>query len=177
MNMELIKKNWNTYKTILSRLEDENISTLLEELGERICLAPANSNNKQYGCYPGGIVVTSTKLAKAMQALNEFHGTPVDIKSIYKVGLLHDIGRLGTIESDWLLPQDSDWHREKLGNEFKINFDLPKLTHLQRTLFLLNHFQVKLTEEEYFAFVSLDERDAKNTLGALLLHARDMLEE
>lgn len=177
MNMELIKKNWNTYKTILSRLEDQNILTLLEELGERICLAPANSNNKQYGCYPGGIVVTSTKLAKAMQALNDFHGTPVDIKSIYKIGLLHDIGRIGTIESDWLLPQDSDWHREKLGNEFKINFDLPKLSHLQRTLFILNHFQVKLTEEEYFALVSLDERDAKNTLGALLLHARDMLEE
>ena len=148
MNMELIKKNWNTYKTILSRLEDENISTLLEELGERICLAPANSNNKQYGCYPGGIVVTSTKLAKAMQALNEFHGTPVDIKSIYKVGLLHDIGRLGTIESDWLLPQDSDWHREKLGNEFKINFDLPKLTHLQRTLFLLNHFQERKCQDQ-----------------------------
>ena len=90
---------------------------------------------------------------------------------------LHDIGRLGTIEADWLLPQDSDWHREKLGNEFKVNFDLPKLTHLQRTLFLLNHFQVRLTEEEFFALVSLDERTAKNTLGALLLHARDMLEE
>ena len=177
MEIDVIKKNWNTYKTILSRLEDENINTLLENLGERICIAPANSNNKQYGCYAGGIVVTSTKLAKAMQALNEFHGTPVDIKSVYKIGLLHDIGRLGTIEQDWLLPQDSDWHREKLGNEFKINFDLPKLTHLQRTLYLLNYFQVKLTEEEFFALVSLDEREAKNTLGALLLHARDMLEE
>ena len=177
MDMEIIKKNWATYKTILSRLEDDNINTLLESLGERICIAPANSNNKQYGCYPGGIVVTSTKLAKAMQALNEFHGNPVDIKSVYKIGLLHDVGRLGTIEADWLLPQDSDWHREKLGNEFKVNFDLPKLTHLQRTLFLLNHFQVKLTEEEFFALVSLDERTAKNTLGALLLHARDMLEE
>lgn len=177
MDMETIKKNWNTYKTILSRLEDENINNLVEELGERLCLAPANSNNKQYGCYPGGIVVTSTKLAKAMQALNEFHGSTVDIKSVYKIGLLHDIGRLGTVDSDWLLPQDSDWHREKLGNEFKINFDLPKLSHLQRTLFLLNHFQVKLSEEEYFALVSLDERESKNTLGALLLHARDMLEE
>ena len=177
MNMDLIKKNWNTYKTILERLDDTNISNLLEELGQRVCIAPANPNNKQYGCYPGGIVVTSTKLAKAMQALNEFHGSKVDIKSVYKIGLLHDLGRLGTIESDWLLPQDSDWHREKLGNEYKVNFDLPKLTHLQRTLFILNHFQVKLSEEEYFALVSLDERDAKNTLGALLLHARDMLEE
>lgn len=177
MDMEIIKKNWNTYKTILNRLEDNNIDNLIDNLGERLCVAPANSNNKQYGCYPGGIIVTSTKLAKAMQALNEFHGGTVDIKSVYKIGLLHDIGRLGTIESDWLLPQDSDWHREKLGNEFKVNFDLPKLSHLQRTLFLLSHFQIQLSEEEFFALVSLDERDAKNRLGALLLHARDMLEE
>ena len=44
-------------------------------------------------------------------------------------------------------------------------------------MFLLNQFQVKLTEEEFAALVSLDEREAKNTLGALLLHARDMLED
>ena len=109
------------FKTILSRLEDDNINGMLDHLGERLCLAPANSNNKQYGCYPGGIVATSIKLAKAMQSLNDFHGNPADIKSVYKIGLLHDIGRLGTVEDDWLLPQDSDWHREKLGNEYKMN--------------------------------------------------------
>ena len=177
MKMEIIKKNWNTFKTILNRLDDENIDAMLEKIGERICLAPANPNNKQYGCYPGGIVVASTKLAKAMQALNEFHGTPVDIKSVYKVGLLHDIGRIGTLSDDWLLPQDSDWHREKLGNEFKVNTELPTMPHLHRTLLLLNQFQIKLSEEEFTALVSLDDRDAKNTLGALLLHARDMLED
>ena len=123
MNTDVIKKNWNTYKTILNRLEDKNIDNLLEELGQRLSLAPANHNNKMYGCYPGGIIVTSTKLAKAMQALNDFHGEPVNIKSVYKVGLLHDIGRLGTLSDDWLLPQDSDWHREKLGNEFKMNME------------------------------------------------------
>ena len=177
MDMEIIKKNWGTYKTILNRLEDEQIDAMLEKIGQRLCLSPANPNDKQYGCYPGGIVVTSTKLAKAMQALNEFHGNPVDIKSVYKVGLLHDIGRIGTLSDDWLLPQDSDWHREKLGNLFKVNADLPNMSILHRTMLLLNQFQVTLTEEEFTALVSLDERDAKNTLGALLLHARDMLED
>lgn len=177
MDMEIIKTNWNTYKTILGRLGDENIDNMLESVGERLCLAPANNNNKQYGCYAGGIVGTSTKLAKAMQALNEFHGNPVDIKSVYKVGLLHDVGRLGTLTEDWLLPQDSDWHREKLGNMFKYNVELPMMTHLHRTMLLLNQFQIKLTEEEFYGLASLEDRIAKNKLGALLLHARDMLEE
>ena len=112
-----------------------------------------------------------------MQALNEFHGNPVDIKSVYKVGLLHDVGRLGTLTEDWLLPQDSDWHREKLGNMFKYNVELPMMTHLHRTMLLLNQFQIKLTEEEFYGLASLEDRIAKNKLGALLLHARDMLEE
>ena len=55
--------------------------------------------------------------------------------------------------------------------------ELPRMSHLHRTMLLLTQFQIKLTEEEFTALVSLDERDAKNTLGALLLHARDMLED
>ena len=37
MKMEIIKKNWNTFKTILNRLDDENINAMLEKIGERIC--------------------------------------------------------------------------------------------------------------------------------------------
>ena len=36
MDMENIKKSWATYKTILTRLEDDNINGMLEEIGERI---------------------------------------------------------------------------------------------------------------------------------------------
>ena len=177
MDIEIIEKNWETYSGILSRLNDENINNLVEALGDRLCLAPANPCNKDWGCYPGGLVVVSTKLAKAMQALNEFHNTPCDIKSVYKIGFLHDIGRLGSLTENWLFEQDSEWHREKMGMEFKPNMELPKLTHLQRTFLFLNHFQVKLSEEEFLALVSLENKEAKNSLGALLLHARNMLEE
>ena len=34
MDTEIIKKNWNTFKTILNRLDDENINTMLDELGQ-----------------------------------------------------------------------------------------------------------------------------------------------
>ena len=122
MDIEIIEKNWNNYSQILGRLQDENIDRMIETLGDRLCIAPANGRNTDYGCYGGGLVHTSIMLARSMQALNEFHQNPCDVKSIYKIGFLHDIGRLGTLTQDWLITQDSDWHREKLGNEFKINF-------------------------------------------------------
>lgn len=177
MDLEIVKKNWNTYQTILNRLEDNNINEMLNKIGDRICLAPANYQKDQWGAYPGGIVVIGIRLAKAMQALNEFHGNICDIKSIYKIGLLHDIGRIGTLEDDWLLAQDSDWHKDKLGHVFKENTELPNLTHLQRTLLLLNQFQIQLQEDEFLALLSLEDRVSRNNLSSLLLHARNMLEK
>lgn len=170
-----IKRNWKIFSTILNRLEDTQIDNLLETLGQRLAVSPSNQTKGQYGSYAGGLVETSTKLGKAMQALNEFHGNPVDIKSVYKVGLLHDIGRLGTLTDDYFLQQDSDWHREKLGHMFKVNSEI-KTTHLQRTLFILSQFQIVLSEEEFNALLGLDDKEAKNQLGAILLHARNMLE-
>ena len=177
MDMNVIKSNWKTYQLILDRLDDDNITAMVNKLGDRLILAPANFQADEWGAYPGGLVVIQTKLAKAMQALNEFHGNICDVKSIYKVGLLHDIGRIGTFEDEWLLPQDSDWHKEKLGHVFKVNKEMPPMTHLQRTLMFLNSFQVKFSTEEYMALLSLEDRIPKNNLGSLLLHARNMLEK
>jgi len=170
-----IKKNWKFFSTLLNRLEDDNINNFIESLGQRLAISPANQIKGQYGAYAGGLIESSVKLGKSMQALNNFHGNPCDVKSIYKVGLLHDIGRLGTMDQDFFLLQDSDWHREKLGHQFKVNYSL-KTTHLQRTLFLLSQFQVVLSEEEFTALLGLDDGEAKNQLGAILLHARNMLE-
>ena len=175
ISVQDIERNWTIFSTILNRLEDPKIDSLLETIGQRLILVPFNNNRSQNGSYAGGLVEISTKLGKSMQALNEFHGKPCDIKSVYKIGLLHAIGKLGTLSHDYFLEQDSDWHREKLGHMFKINPDI-KTTHLQRTLFILSQFQIVLSEEEFNALLSLEDRKAKNQLGAILLHARNMLE-
>lgn len=174
ISFEDIKKNWATYTGILGRLKDPQINSLLETLGQRLALCPANQITGQYGAFAGGLVATSLQMGKDMQALNEFHGNPCDIKSIYKIGFLHDIGRVGTMERDFFLDQDSDWHREKLGHQFKINQTI-QTTHIQRTLFLVNQFQIVLTEDEFDALLSVDDNEAKNQLGAILLHVRNML--
>lgn len=174
LSFDDIKKNWATYTGILGRLKDDQLNALLDGLGQRLALSPANQTTGQYGAFPGGLVATSLQMGKDMQALNEFHGNPCDIKSIYKIGFLHDIGRVGTMERDFFLEQDSEWHREKLGHQFKINSTI-QTTHIQRTLFLVNQFQIVLSEEEFDALLSVDDNEAKNQLGAILLHVRNML--
>jgi len=173
-DFEKVESNWKSYSSLLGRFKDDGINNLLEALGERLCVAPANPREEQYGCYPGGLLDSSLKIATTMKKLRGFHGCDVPVASILKVGLLHDIGRIGSLTTEWLTEQDSDWHHER-GFHFKQNYDLTEKTHIQRTLFFLQHFGVKLDDQEYDAMVSLDDQVSRNNLASFLIHSRNML--
>jgi hypothetical protein len=86
-----------------------------------------------------------------MRKLNEIYELNIPTESIIKVGLFHDLGKVGDLEDDLFLEQDSSWHREKLGQMFKYNEDVEKMSISHRTLWILQNFGIKLTREEWVA--------------------------
>jgi hypothetical protein len=150
-NFEKVQSNWSTLEKLLSRLEDENINNMLDELGERLAIAPASQKTDQVGCFPGGLVQHALDVTISMKNINESLGFDIPINSILRVGLLHEIGKLGNLEHDLFVEQESDWHREKLGQMYKFNEDLDRMSTSHRTLYLLQHFGVKLSSDEWIA--------------------------
>jgi hypothetical protein len=148
---EQIKSNWEMYEKLCSRLSDHNMTEMLDTLGNRIAMCPASSKEDQYEARPGGLVSHSLKVTSNMRSLNDAMSLGVPIASILKVGLLHDLGKVGDLDQDLFVDQDSDWHREKLGQVYKFNEDLNKMSTSHRTLYLLQHFGVQLTKEEWLA--------------------------
>ena len=71
-----------------------------------------------------------------------------------KVSLLHEIGRIGDLDHDLYVAQDSDWHREKLGQHFKYNDNCPKMSISHRTLWLCSYLNIDLTQDEYLSIVT-----------------------
>ena len=61
----------------------------------------------------------------------------------------HDLGKVGDLEEDYYIPQDSDWHRKNQGSIFKHNPKLQYMSVTDRAIFLLGHFQIPMTEWEY----------------------------
>jgi len=173
-DFEMVESNWKAYSKLLGRFKDTHINNLIDTIGERLCVSPANPREEQYGCYGGGLVDTTLKITTTMKKLSSFHEFKVPVSSILKVGLLHDIGRIGTLEKVWLSEQDSDWHYER-GFHFKQNYDLSEKNHTQRTLYLLQHFGVRLSEEEYDAILSIEDHCARNQTSSLLIHSRNIL--
>ena len=67
------------------------------------------------------------------------------------VSLFHDWGKIGSLDDALYLPQTSDWHYER-GMVYRNNNELvPYMDVSDRSLWLLQHFGVRLTCDEFVA--------------------------
>ena len=151
-----LEQLWKQYSSLLKSTFKNEYSAciLLEALGERMILTPSSRFVHDPGCEPGGMIKISLKVAQQAVKLMEAYDIPLEMKkSIVKIALLHDIGKVGDLEHNWLVPQDSDWHREKQGAHYKFNEaeGQQRMSVTHRTLYLLQHFGMQLTREEWIA--------------------------
>ena len=102
----------------------------------------------------------------------------------------HDLGKVGDLYNEYYTPNESDWHRKNQGLIFSHNGDLQFMTVTDRALFLLQHFGIPLTENEYIGLRLTDglyeeankpyyigyspDRQLKSNI-AYILHQADMM--
>ena len=94
---------------------------LLEFLGEDLFVAPASTSLDMYGAYPGGLLehifVASKYAVKVNSILPE--SLQQDISSLLKCTILSQIGKVFLFK-----PNESEWHRNKLGKMYEFSDDL-----------------------------------------------------
>jgi len=151
LSLDQIENNWSLFEKLCGRLCDQNLDRMVESLGERLSISPASSRIDQYNAYPGGLVQHTLDVTSTARTVNDSHDLGLPVSSILKVCLLHDLGKVGDLENDYFVSQDSDWHRDKLGQMFKFNEKISKMSISHRSLFLLQSFNVSLTKDEWLA--------------------------
>lgn len=186
MNERELTDLWTSYTKLTDKINrGAGLQKLIDDLGERILMCPAEPRNDSPGCEPGGLVQQAITVAKGMKRLNDTFETGASIESILVVGLLHEIGKVGNLDEPYFVPEEESWRREKLGAFYKPNERLSRMTIPERSLMLLQHYGVKLTEEEFMAIRGpsrppdwVESRlapTAEPTLTILLRSARDLL--
>ena len=123
----------------------------MDDLGERLVMCPASPKLDQYGAAPGGLIEHALQVTTTMRTLNSALEMNLSVASVIKVGLLHELGKVGNLTSRYFVEQDSSWHREKLGQMFKYNENLNKMSISHRTLWLLQHYGITLDNDEWLA--------------------------
>ena len=194
-----IVDNWNKLiKLIEDTFEGERKEKLLEMykyFENRMVTAPASGKAAYHNAMVGGYVehvLHVTDCALKIKNLWESERAMINFtdEELIFAAMHHDLGKVGDLEEDYYIPQDSDWHRKNQGSIFKHNPKIEYMTVTDRALWLLQHFGVSMTQNEFIGlrltdgmyeeanksyYVSyIPERQLRSNI-AYILHQADML--
>lgn len=155
---EQIADNFDKFRSLLEKTgpRSENALKMVDTLAERLAVCPASSKKSYHNAFPGGLIDHSLRVLSIAHKLSKTMGWDLPKESLIVCCLFHDLGKVGDDVDDYYLPQDSDWHRDKLGEVYKYNKDMTYMTTTDRTLWLCQHFGVKLSKDEYLAIKLCD---------------------
>ena len=160
-----VQDNWDKVKSLINHIEDEKVRkgcvALADHIYDRMAAAPASTKLDYIGCFVGGLTWHSLNVLRVMKTLHsafELEGK-VSADTMIVLGLFHDIGKLGNENTDYYIPQKSEWHREKLGQMYEVNEGVGNVPVSVRTLWWLNRFNIPLTEFEICAIQSLTNKN------------------
>jgi hypothetical protein len=157
LSAEQIEKN---YKTLLAQVEKiasprkEAVLKMLDNLGERLMLCPASSRKGYHRSEPGGLVDHSLRVLLTAMKLNKSMGWKLSEESLIISALFHDFGKIGNVDTDYYIEAEG-WQKKK-GELYQTNPSIQYMEVPLRSVFLLQHFGVTLTQDEMLAITLND---------------------
>ena len=147
---EQIVESYEKYIGLIEKyFAPHNATELHAALGARIAVAPRGLTLEEGG-FSGGLVDYALRLARNTKNF----ASVADQKSMVRVALVHELGKLGDDENDQFISQESSWHREKLNQHFKYNEKCEKMSFVHRTLYFLSKCGFQLSTDEWIAILT-----------------------
>ena len=162
LTAEQIQENWNKLIQLIKDTfsEDypdnrrEKLLKMYHHFEDRMTVAPASGKEHYHNAHVGGYVehvlhvIDCAVQIKELWVKNNATINFTDEELIF-AAMHHDLGKVGDLDKDYYVPQDSEWHRKNRGEIFTHNGELQYMTVTDRAIFLLGHFQIPMSENEY----------------------------
>jgi len=175
------------YEKFMSMLSDNFEGTRLyklekmydeEALGGRLILAPASGKVFRHNAYPGGYIDHVFNVVKAVQAAKILYlkmGGIVDFtdEEMMFAAIHHDLGKLGDENFEYYVPEGSAWHWENQGSRFKLNPEIQFMKVPDRALYILNHFEIPVTQSEWLGIKLSDGTYEKANHAYLIAYSKE----
>ena len=157
---EELKSNYEKFRKLINKSFTgerlEKLNKMYDHFEDRIIYTPASSFEHFHNSFPGGYIdhvlrVTrnALKLYDMYLELGMIEEGEISKESVIFSAIHHDLGKLGSVDADHYLKNDSEWHRKNQGKMYKLNPSNHYMDTHDRTFFHLIHFGIKLTEEEF----------------------------
>ena len=160
-----ILENWDRLIDIIDTHFDERkhqlIMKLINHFEDRIIEAPATTKPQYHNCWVGGWLDHTIRVIDTSLAIKkQFESLGVDVTStdedIVLAALAHDLGKLGDLNESYYIAQTDQWRRDKLSEWYTWNNKLEPLSVTDRSLWLLQHFNIPISKEVWKAIKMSD---------------------
>ena len=122
LSAEQIQDNWkkllDTIEGFISDDRKENLLKMYKDFEERMMFAPASAKEHFHNAMPGGYVehiLHIIQFSLQIKEVWEKNGAMINFtdEELVFAAMHHDLGKVGDLEHDYYIPQDSEWHRKK----------------------------------------------------------------
>jgi hypothetical protein len=166
LSAEKIQSNWNEFISNIEKyITGERQQKLLDfykKYEERISLMPAAHKKEYHNSFPGGYVDHVNRVVAASLKIYdvwcefEMDRSTFTIEELVFSAINHDLGKMGDENNASYIPQTDKWRREKLGEEYMFNKEVPFASVPDRGLFMLQSHGVSYTFNEMLAIQTHD---------------------
>ena len=155
---EQIQSNWNKLRKIIEDTFDgerlKNLNKMYDYFEDRMCMAPASGKEHYHNAMVGGYVehvLHVVGFSLQLKEVWERNGATIDFtdEELIFATMHHDLGKVGDLDHDYYILNESEWHRKNQGKIFVHNPELQFMTVTDRALWLLQHFNIPMSQTEY----------------------------
>ncbi len=183
LTSDQISHNWETLHQLIKDTFDEDriqkLNTMYAYFQDRMMLAPASGINYYHNCFPGGYVDHVLRVidcAKDLYELWSVKGANVGgytSEELIFSAMHHDLGKVGDMEYNYYVPNKSEWHRKNQGKIYEHNPKLHFMNVSDRSIWLLNQFNIKMSINELLGIKLADGMYEESNIRYFKAYTKD----
>jgi len=166
MEAKELKNNWEELLSYITKyISEPRQKSLLEfynKFEDRMIMYPASHKKEYHNAFPGGYVDHVLNVLKGAEKTYDIWaemGANLEgftVEELIFSALNHDLGKLGDENEPSMIPQDDQWRKKNLGEDYKFNKEIPFASVPDRSLFLLQSNGIIYSFNEMIAIQTHD---------------------
>ena len=166
LTAEQIKENWEQLLSYIDKYisspRKEKLLDFYKKFEDRLALMPAAHKKEYHNAFPGGYVEHVNRVVRcSLKQYELWKEEGVDtstftIEELVFSAINHDLGKMGDEENESYIPQTDKWRKDKLGEDYMFNKQVPFASVPDRGLFMLQSHGVQYTFNEMLAIQTHD---------------------
>jgi hypothetical protein len=152
--LENVNKFYEYIDKYITGSRKDQLINFYKSIEQTLVDSPASTKDAHHNCFPGGYldhVLRVTELALVIDRVwDKFNQKKnYTLEELVFSCLNHDLGKLGTNDQPFYVPNDSEWHIKNQGAHYKYNSNMTHMRIADRSLYYLQQANIPVSENEF----------------------------